>query len=239
MLKEPFGLYDFNIKSYHTDQNGKLTLPTVFHFLQECAWDNARVNNFGFEDLEKANAFWVLSKIYIEINEYPDWKDKIQIKTWPKGVDGLFAIRDFQIIKNKKVIANATSYWLILDRTTSRPKRLNDFNFIHDNFLKESAIEKKLEKVDIVSDLNVEDNRKVYFSDLDVNKHVNNATYVRWILDSYYLQNNGLIRTFEINFLTELKLNDSFSVLSMQKSEDFFYVLKNEKNKDVCRVRLK
>lgn len=94
-----FGVYDFIVKSYHTDQNGKLTLPTILHFLQECAWDNARANNFGFEDLEKQNAFWVLSKIYLEIDEYPDWKDEIQIKTWPKGIDGLLQLEIFKYLE--------------------------------------------------------------------------------------------------------------------------------------------
>ncbi len=53
MLKHPSGNYNFSIKSYHSDQNGKLTLPALFHFLQECAWDNARLNDFGYEFLKK------------------------------------------------------------------------------------------------------------------------------------------------------------------------------------------
>lgn len=239
MLDFPFGVYDFIVKSYHTDQNGKLTLPTILHFLQECAWDNARANNFGFEDLEKQNAFWVLSKIYLEIDEYPNWKDEIQIKTWPKGIDGLFAIRDFQILRNNKVIGNATSYWLILDKLNGRPKRLENFNFLHDNFLKESAISQKLGKVSINSTAAIKDRRKVYSSDLDINKHVNNATYVRWILDSYFSENKELIKEFEINFLNELKLNDEFTVNSILDEEEKFYILKDTRDKEICRARLK
>lgn len=239
MLDFPFGVYDFIVKSYHTDQNGKLTLPTILHFLQECAWDNARANNFGFEDLEKQNAFWVLSKIYLEIDEYPDWKDEIQIKTWPKGIDGLFAIRDFQILRNNKVIGNATSYWLILDKTNGRPKRLENFNFLHDNFLKESAINQKLGKLVFKGSSIIQDQRKVYSSDLDINKHVNNATYVRWILDSYFSENNELIKEFEINFLNELRLNEEFAVDSSSNLDEKFYSLKNTNSKEICRARLK
>jgi acyl-ACP thioesterase len=239
MLDFPFGVYDFTVKSYHTNQNGKLTLPTILHFLQECAWDNARVNMFGFEDLEKENAFWVLSKIYLEIDEYPNWKDEIQIKTWPKGIDGLFAIRDFQIFRNKEVIGNATSYWLILDKTNGRPKRLENFNFLHDNFLKESAISQKLGKLTFNGSSTIQDQRKVYSSDLDINKHVNNATYVRWILDSYFSENKELIKEFEINFLTELKLNEEFTVNSILDEEEKIYIIKNTSDKEICRARLK
>ncbi|MBI9053909.1 MAG: hypothetical protein JEY96_08845 [Bacteroidales bacterium] len=239
MLKFPFGIYNFKIKSYDTDHNGKLTLPTIFHLLQECAWENAQANEFGFEDLEKQNAFWVLSKIYIEINEYPEWKDDIEIKTWPKGIDGLFAIRDFQIFNQGKIVARATSYWLILDQSTKRPKRLEQFNFIHENFFKENAIAKVLGKVPFQGDLAELDKRKVYYSDLDVNKHVNNATYVRWILDSYFSEENINISEFEINFLTELKLNDIFTVNKSFEECVYYYILKNKANKDVCKVKMK
>jgi len=239
MLEFPFGIYNFKIKSYDTDQNGNLTLPTILHFLQECAWNNARANGFGYEDLEKENVFWVLSKIFIEIDEYPKWKDDIKIKTWPKGTDGLFAIRDFQIIKNDVIIARATSYWLILDQKNNRPKRLEHFNFIHENFLKDDAVKKKLGKVSFSSDIAELDIRKVYYSDLDVNRHVNNATYVRWILDSYFSTENKNITELEINFLTELKLNDEFVVNYLCKDGIHYYVLKNKSNKDICKVKLK
>lgn len=59
MLKHPFGKYNFIVKSYDSDQEGKLNLPALFHFLQECAWNNALANGFGFEYLENENAFWV------------------------------------------------------------------------------------------------------------------------------------------------------------------------------------
>lgn len=147
MLAHPFSNYNFSVKSYHSDQNGKLTLTSLFHFLQECAWDNARLNNFGYEFLDAANAYWVLSRVLVKIDNYPEWKDEINIKTWPKGTDGFFAIRDFKISRNDVVIGNATTFWLILDKESKRPKKLDNFNFIHENFLNESAIDQKLEKI--------------------------------------------------------------------------------------------
>jgi medium-chain acyl-[acyl-carrier-protein] hydrolase len=239
MLKYPFGVYKFPIKSYDSDQNGKLTLQALFHFLQECAWDNARMNDFGFEYLEKQNAFWVLSRIFVQINEYPEWKDEIEIKTWPKGVDGFFAIRDFQIKKGDKIIGNATSYWLILDKDSKRPKRLDDFNFVHENFVKEEAIKQNLGKLLYKGDLKELDRRKVYQSDLDVNKHVNNATYVRWILDSFFNATREPICEFEINFLNELMLNDEFIVNYGIDNDDYIYILKDLNQKEICKARLK
>jgi len=237
MLNHPFSIFPFKIKSYQSDQNGKLTLYSLFQLLQECAWDNARLNNFGYEYLESKNAFWVLSRVRVEMNEYPEWKDEIEIKTWPKGVEGFFAIRDFQISKKGRVVGNVTSYWLILDKTTRRPKRLDDFNFVHENFLNESAIDVGLKKISINRETFEIDKRRVYASDLDVNKHVNNATYVRWILDSYFSQNIKPISEFEINFISELLLNDEFVVYKSGDDENMSFILKNTQDKEICKAR--
>ena len=241
MLNHPFGIYNFSIKSYHSDQEGKLTLYSLFHFLQECAWDNARLNNFGYEYLEKENAYWVLSRVLVQMDSYPNWKDEISIKTWPKGTDGFFALRDFIIYKDGKTIGRATTSWLILDRDSRRPRKLENFNFIHENFLNETAINKKLDKINFKDQLAELDKRKVYLSDLDVNKHVNNATYVRWIMDSA-LQNsrNYDVKEFEINFISELLLNEYFVLNATEiTNSELIVLLKGaEKNNEICRARI-
>ncbi|MDA3952796.1 MAG: thioesterase [Bacteroidales bacterium] len=239
MLKHPFGKYNFLVKSYDSDQVGKLTLSALFHFLQECAWDNARLNDFGFEFLKKENAFWVLSRVLVQMDEYPKWKDEIEIKTWPKGVDGFFAQRDFKIYSKGRIIGRVTSWWLILDRDTKRPRKPENFNFIHESYISEQAIERKLDKIIISGETKELEQRKVYNSDLDVNKHVNNATYVRWIVDSFYLnENKGVITEFEINFLLELSLNDEFTIHTINSEDGSYFILRNTKGRDVCKARI-
>mgnify|MGYP001094529657 CR=1 FL=1 len=238
MLQHPFSIYDFSIKSYDSDQKGKLTLHTLFHFLQECAWDNARLNNFGYEYLKSQNAFWVLTRILVQIDEYPDWRDEVRIKTWPKGTDGFFALRDFEIYKDKRVIGKATTSWLILDAETKRPRKLDNFNFVFENFLQESAIDKKLEKVAVSRELIPVEQRKVYYSDLDVNKHVNNATYVKWILDSLFSESEKEISAFEINFISELHLNDEFIINKAIEGTKDVYMIKSLEGKEICRARV-
>jgi acyl-ACP thioesterase len=239
MLKHPSSIYDFSIKSYDSDQTGKLTLHTLFHFLQECAWDNARLNDFGFEFLETKNAYWVLSRILVQMDEYPDWRDDIKIKTWPKGTNGFFALRDFEVYKNDQVIGKITTSWLILNKESKRPQRLDQFNFIQEDFIQDHAIDQDLDKIGIPKDVEKVDERRVYYSDLDVNMHVNNATYVRWILDSYFSNSEKEIKEFEINFLSELYLNDHFTVHKAIDEKVHFFVLKNTMDREVCRARIK
>ncbi len=62
----------------------------------------------------------------IEIFERPTYGDKISIKTWSRGIDKLYAYRDFEILDEaKKVIGIATSKWVLLDIKKGKITRIS------------------------------------------------------------------------------------------------------------------
>jgi len=237
MLENTESTLDFVIKSYESDSQGNMSLSAFFLFLQECAWENAKQNNFGYEFVEREEALWVLSKVKIRMSQFPKWKDKIQIRTWPRGPEGLFALRDYQLIFEGEIIGTVTSYWLILDKKSKRPRRISDFDFANDDFSQERALNDSLTKLKIENDAIEMDTRKVYSSDIDVNGHVNNATYVKWIMDAHSLNKTNVIQSFEIHFLGELHLNDSFVISHVLKDDGHQYVIKNPRTqKNICHA---
>lgn len=237
MLKSPISKYPFSIKSFNADYNGFLSMSSLFLFLQESAWENAKENGFGYEFVESENALWVLTRVLVKMNRFPRWKENISIKTWPRHRDGLFAIRDYQILMNDDVMGGVSSSWLVLDKKTKRPRKLTDFSFSSYDFHQEKALSELPQKVMLPEFLKMIDQRKVYASDIDVNGHVNNATFVRWIMDAYSSGNQQQINEFEINFLGELKLNDEFLIYEGMENEEFFFLIKTLENKMVCSAR--
>lgn len=239
ILKNTEGIYDFTIKSYESDFLGNMTLPAFFLYLQECAWENAKQNDFGYEFVEEQGALWVLTKVKLKMKQYPKWKEAIKVRTWPRSPEGLFALRDYQLIKDEKIIGLVTSYWLILDKLSKRPRRIMDFDFAHQDFLCETALGESLGKIKIGIDPKEVDQRKVYPSDLDVNGHVNNASYVKWIIDAHSSIQNKEIKSFEINFLNELYINDSFLISCFVGENGYQYVIKNLlTGKPICYAEL-
>lgn len=239
MQQNKAGTYPIKIKSYESDFKGKMSINAFFLFLQECAWQNALENGFGYEFVEKENALWVLTRVLVQLDQIPNWKDNIEIKTWPRVAEGLFAMRDYQLIKEKQCIGQVSSSWLVLDKDTKRPRRISDFEFSKADFISEKTIDKPLEKIECSSEMLIKDNRKVYSSDIDVNGHVNNATYVKWIMDAHSVEEKDGLREFEINFIGELMLNDEFEVLCGQSWDDeYIYQIKSSENKDICRARI-
>jgi medium-chain acyl-[acyl-carrier-protein] hydrolase len=205
--------------------------------LQECAWAHAQENNFGYTFVKKQNALWVLSRIYIKLSKYPIWEDEISIKTWPRPPLDFFAYRDFEISIADEIVGHVCSSWLIIDKKSKRPYRMHDFQIMQSNFIEKSAVDHPLNKLEITSEMKYIEERKVQWSDIDVNGHVNNASYVRWIMDAVFQQNQKQASEFEINFLRELYINDYFKVFLSTSQSQIFATIQSMDGKVICNAR--
>ena len=115
---------EFTIHVYETGPDSRATLYSLFNYMQDIASDHAVLLGFGRDDLMKKNHFWVLSRMYAEITQWPSWEDKIIVKTWPNGTDMLFAMRNYELkFADGRMIASGVSSWLIIDRTTKKIQR--------------------------------------------------------------------------------------------------------------------
>jgi acyl-CoA thioesterase FadM len=56
--------------------------------------------------------------------------------------------------------------------------------------------------------------RKIMPSDLDVNNHVNNAEYVRWIADCVACSGRAGVSSLQVNYLDEALLGDTVELRS-------------------------
>lgn len=238
---------EYTVHVYETGPDGRLNLYSFFDYLQDVASDHAVKLGFGREDLLKHNNLWVLSRIYAEISCWPQWGERITIKTWPRGTDKLFALRDFEARKpGGELIALATSSWLIVDRDTKRIQRPDDTLTMYNSLLRqEKAISRNSAKLEPTSP----DNPKkpgfnVRISDLDINMHVNNTRYLKWVVDSYdldFILNHAPISA-ELNYLAESHINDNISVLISEDkviNNSFNHsVIRTSDNTELCRLRI-
>ena len=205
----------YKIHSYEVDFNGHATLSVICHFLQESAWNHAQYFDFGYDFLMKNNQIWVLSRLSIEIDSYPKWNDTITIQTWAKGVDKLFALRDYRLLNDSgKEIGRIGSAWLIIDLVKRRPQRIDPYLDKMPLLSDRHALPKLTERIGAVENGTVSDRFPVRLSDLDVYHHVNNTRYIQWVTDNYPYEfvKNKYIRRFDINFLQEAQINDEVEI---------------------------
>lgn len=225
---------EFEILSFQIDPNGTLRWAALADMLQEVAWKHADSRDFGQQLFEKG-FMWVLSRFHIKVFEMPSWGEHIKIKTAGRGINKLFALREFEVENRQgKIIAKAMSAWLLLDIKSKRPQRPRQvlpFELFDDN----PDVSSVPDKVNLDIELLTSKSFSVNYSDLDMNNHVNNVSYIRWIEDFCFekeIQFNELL----INYISEAVIGEEIEIL-FQKNEKETILVGNYKIRQVFAAR--
>jgi len=205
----------FPIRTDYVDWEKKLSIPGLFLFLQEIAWEHANIWGFGFHQLKEKDQFWVLAKLKVQINQYPQWNDELHLQTWSKDPEVLTAYRDFiGYDQDGTAMFKATSTWHILSMATGRPQRVDELKGLFPAPENLHAIAQKPEKLPAPENGITGEPHNVVLSDIDMNLHVNNTRYIQWVLDSFpheFAQSHKIFE-IEVNFLQQAKLGDKYYI---------------------------
>ena len=192
------------------DKSDRLTLDAIFNFFQEAAISHAENLGVGREEMARTGQLWIISRMTVIVSKRPNYRETIKIRSWPRGWEKLFALRDFEIKdKNDKAVVSAKSAWLIVDMEKRRPLRPQS---VMDNLPLNEGLEALSAEAGGAEGLSERENlqkaaeRKALYTDLDFNGHVNNVRYIHWIedaIDTQLLYNAGKLR-FDINYLNEV-----------------------------------
>jgi acyl-ACP thioesterase len=241
LLKESW-VDTYPIHSYEVDSQSRLSIVSAINYFQESAWRNADAMGFGFHDLAANNRFWVLSRLYVEMYRYPLWGDTLQVETWPKGMESLFALRDFRFksADGKELFGAGTSAWLIIDGATHRLQRV-DHVCSDMPCYPQDALNRQPGKIALAATMTPQARIVAGYTDVDVNNHVNNACYLNWAVNYLPVDSKTLtVRSAEINFLSESLLHSPVEILYGSDSEHTWICsLRNPgTGKEYCRIRL-
>lgn len=209
----------FEIGSYQVNPQGTLRVKDLADLFQEIAWRHADSADFG-QVLKESGQMWVLSRLEIKCEKLPNWGDRVQIFTAGRGVEGLFAFREFLMIDdNDKTLASGMSSWLLLSSDTKKIVK------------PESVLPTDIFQMQTKPDWVPKRHRLQTFghpfskvivqaSDLDLQNHVNNTSYIRWVEDLIF-QANISIQFLSINYLAECFLGDEVDLYTEHSDDDF------------------
>lgn len=233
---------EFSVHSYEINQFGNASLSSIFNYLNEIAWEHAQKLDWGFDALKKNNYYWVLSRIYISIEIYPKWQEKITVETWPTGTEGIYAFREYAV-KNEQneVIIRASSAWLILDIDNKKIIRPDSLS----NSFQEFAQHKICRYPDRIKASSAKENLSfspVFFTDLDINQHFNSVKYVERALNYYGIGflNENEVAEIEVNYLKEGMPGDEIAVIQnpLNDAEDMVLMVRKSDLADLCSMKI-
>ncbi|XP_027093231.1 oleoyl-acyl carrier protein thioesterase, chloroplastic-like [Coffea arabica] len=230
----------FIVRCYEVGINKTATVETIANLLQEVGCNHAQ--NVGFSTdgfatthtMRKLHLIWVTSRMHIEIYKYPAWSDVVEIETWCQSEGRIGTRRDW-ILKdyaNGEVIGRATSKWVMMNQDTRRLQKVTDD--VRDEYLiycpkaprlafpeENNASLKKIAKLKDpaqYSKIGLVPRR----ADLDMNQHVNNVTYIGWVLESIPQEviDNYELQTITLDYRRECQHDDIVDSLTSPELDD-------------------
>jgi acyl-ACP thioesterase len=201
------GQESFLLSFRDIDRSDRLTLAATFDYFQEVAIHHAERLGVGREAMAKSGQVWILSRISVLIERRPKYREAITVRSWPRGWEKLFAIRDYDILDALGTpIVRGRSGWLIVDIEKRRPLRPQS---VIEHVPLNADLNALPEAIGLVPQENLirAGERQALYSDIDYNGHVNNARYIQWIQDMVepeILEHAEQMR-FDINYLSEIK----------------------------------
>lgn len=205
----------FIIRMYDCRPDGSIKVNALMQYLQEAAACHAEQLRAGFRDLDRLGCLWVLVNLRIEIARTPRWGDHMIVGTWPSGHTRVVASREFiGRDPDGAEFFRASSDWMILDKSGSRPKNLDriDLDLPRSGPRAIASPPARLKPADEYARVCM---FRVPFSALDFNGHVNNTEYVRWALDAIHQKLGGLpeIRLLQLTYMAEIFEGDEIELL--------------------------
>ena len=175
---------------------------SMMDFLQEAATGAVVELHVSREEMLRSyNVFWMLARIWYRLDTPVFWDDKLTVQTWHRGSGhGASMYRDFDIFRNGKTIDGTSGG----DRCKSR----------------------MLPKLRMPVPLETAGERRLWYSDCDVNGHVNNVHYADYACDAIGLEEVGrgqFVSQVQIGYLKECRAGETIR-LSAGRQGDTFYV---------------
>jgi len=156
----------------------------------------------------------VLSRLALQMQSYPAWQDMLHVTTWPSGSRRLFALRNFLFRdRQDRLLGAAATAWLIIATQNRRPQRIEPFLKKLNPGVPAAGAGPELnlfEKIPIFSAYEHEKRFRIRYRDLDINRHVNNVSFVEWIIESIPAEelHRSMLTGLEINYLAEAFYGD-------------------------------
>ena len=205
---------DWEINFTQCLPNGYLKYTDLCNILQLTAAAHSEVGGISFSDMQEFNQAWVLSRMRVEIEELPKWKDIVTVKTWINTLENSRSVRALELYVNGKKMVGCETFWAVFNTKIRRPEALA-LPFEHFELYPEhKATIKPFSKINLSTETEMVFEKVVALSDLDIVNHVNNVKYLEWCMDyvDVKLILNQNIKSFEMNFLKELSLKDKISI---------------------------
>ncbi|WP_111309336.1 acyl-[acyl-carrier-protein] thioesterase [Confluentibacter sediminis] len=230
----------FELRYFEMNKLGLATPTIILALLEETAADHCYSINHSLFDLNKKNVGWVLVSGILQMARYPNYKEKITIRTWLSSYSSIKGYREniiFDVQQN--IIGRAKGLWVFFDIENRKPTPIfNDIKEKWSYYNEESIVKNIKKKIDAMEVATHIKKFKVNRFDTDMNKHVNNIRYLQWVIESIPedIVDNHFLHVIDGRFIAEAQYGDRVLSLTNDDADDnsFIHTIKIIGSNKVC-----
>lgn len=245
------GRYLFVAEPFHCDFSHKLFMGHLGNYMLNAADYHSTERNFGMTYLNQVHKTWVLSRLAVEIEEMPTENTKFYVETWVESAMKFFTNRNFRLTTTDgaKVFGYGRSVWAMIDTRTRQPQdilKVNDGQINEWIETEKDCPIAKSSRVKIGDSVRLVRSIDTFYSDVDVNGHINSVKYIEHVMDLFDIDwyRSHRLRRFEIAYVAESHQGDRLDFFLEQLSPEECNVCIQKHEKDctntveVCRCKL-
>lgn len=178
----PYGT-QATVRSYESGADGLMKPEAVLHWFQEIAEAHASSLGFGYGFVMSRGLAWVEVRLDISVKRRPAWKETAALSTCTAQATPLLARRNLKIRDAEgNPIIRASCLWAIIDIRRRRPVPLNKYiSTFPDTPCEETVAPVRMDTAPLQPEIREWTAER---RDTDFNRHINNAAYLAWALES-------------------------------------------------------
>lgn len=215
----------FTVSTQDCDLNDIIHASAVLKYFQETATLQYDRNGPTLAELREKGKAFILSKVNMMIYGLAHRFDSLRVETWTCANSGAAFNRCGAMYNGKELIAEIHSVWalvMIADKSICKAAD-NPFNFGDEPMLKLDMPA----RVHVPNSLalNYAGERRIVYSDLDINNHMNNAYYPNMFCD--FLPDGTMrgkrVKYISINYINESAAGEILKIYNIHDKDGYIF----------------
>lgn len=206
--------------------DGRLTVAGAMSLFQYAVTLHTDAMGIGYDDvLNKHGAKWVIAKARFEIDSLPRNGQAVTVVTWPLKPGIMRFGRCFELLDSSgKSCINAYTDWCIIDKDSFEVLRTDRLGQLLPQYLTTRHVKKYSNFSLELSETDFCYKKVIRLSDLDINGHVNNISYIKMAMDCFTCSEAEKlnISSFEMNFKRQCFEGDTFSLYRKGDGQGYY-----------------
>ncbi len=246
MISEKIDTHRVYVEPFHVDFTGNIFMGVLGNHLLNAAGNHSQRRGWGIGALNENQHTWVLSRLCIEMMQMSRSHEHIRIQTWVESVMKLFTNRNFAITTDEGTpLGYARSVWAMIDLETRKPC---DLLALYDGDILNYVVSEEENVCPIEGhgrfrfrDAELVRTIDTYYSDVDINGHINSIKYIEHILDLFPQEcfRTQQLRRMEIAYKAEAYMGERLHFYLQHPEADITEVeVRKDDGTVLCQARI-